>query len=122
VGTGLSETHQVLVLNDLRGRIRVQTDGQLRTAGNIAIAALLGAEEFGFATAALIVLGCVMMRKCHQNTCPMGVATQDPRLRRRFVGRPNTWSTISISSPRSSGNHASLGLRTVTKWSDGRTC
>jgi len=85
---GLSETHQVLVRNDLRGRIRVQADGQMRTGRDVAIAALLGAEEFGFATAPLIVMGCVMMRKCHQNTCPMGVATQDPRLRKRFRGRP----------------------------------
>ncbi len=85
---GLSETQQVLVQNDLRGRIRVQTDGQLRTGRDVAVAALLGAEEFGFATAPLVVLGCVMMRKCHQNTCPAGVATQDPRLRSRFQGRP----------------------------------
>ena len=84
---GLSETQQVLVANDLRGRIRVQTDGQMRTGRDIAIAALLGAEEFGFATAPLIVLGCVMMRKCHKNTCPVGVATQDPRLRKRFTGK-----------------------------------
>jgi len=85
---GLSETQQVLVKNDLRGRIRVQTDGQMRTGRDVAVAALLGAEEFGFATALLIVLGCVMMRKCHENTCPMGVATQDPRLRKRFTGKP----------------------------------
>lgn len=85
---GLSETHQVLVANDLRGRIRVQADGQMRTGRDVAIAALLGAEEYGFATGPLVVLGCVMMRKCHQNTCPMGVATQDPRLRARFKGRP----------------------------------
>ncbi len=86
---GLSETQQVLVKNDLRGRIRVQTDGQMRTGRDITIAALLGAEEFGFGTAALIVLGCVMMRKCHKNTCPVGVATQDPRLRKRFCGSPD---------------------------------
>ncbi|MFC1601756.1 glutamate synthase-related protein, partial [Candidatus Sumerlaeota bacterium] len=85
---GLSETHQVLVKNDLRGRIRVQTDGQLRTGRDVAIAALLGAEEFGFGTGLLIVLGCTMMRKCHKNTCPMGVATQDERLRERFTGDP----------------------------------
>ena len=85
---GLAETHQTLVLNDLRGRVRLQTDGQLRTGRDLAVAILLGAEEFGFGTAALIVLGCVMMRKCHLNTCPVGVATQDPRCRARFTGKP----------------------------------
>jgi glutamate synthase domain-containing protein 3 len=85
---GLAETQQTLVLNDLRGRTRLQTDGQMRTGRDIAIAALLGAEEYGFATAALVVLGCVMMRKCHLNTCPVGVATQDPLLRKYFSGRP----------------------------------
>ncbi|MDR1104873.1 MAG: glutamate synthase large subunit [Treponema sp.] len=84
---GLSETHQVLVQNGLRGRVRLQTDGQLKTGRDIVIAGMLGAEEFGFGTSALIVLGCVMMRKCHENTCPMGVATQDPRLRARFSGK-----------------------------------
>lgn len=85
---GLAETHQTLVMNDLRGRVRLQTDGQLKTGRDIVIAALLGAEEFGFGTATLIVLGCVMMRKCHQNTCPVGVATQDPELRKKFTGKP----------------------------------
>lgn len=85
---GLSETHQVLVANDLRTRIKVQTDGQMRTGRDVAIAALLGAEEFGFGTIALVTLGCVMLRKCHTNTCPAGVATQDPRCRKRFQGRP----------------------------------
>jgi glutamate synthase (ferredoxin) len=85
---GLAETQQVLVLNDLRGRIVVQTDGQLKTGRDVVIAALLGAEEFGFATSALIVSGCIMMRVCHLNTCPVGVATQDPRLRERFTGKP----------------------------------
>ena len=85
---GLAETHQTLVINDLRGRVRLQTDGQLKTGRDIVIAGILGAEEFGFGTAALIVLGCVMMRKCHLNTCPVGVATQDPELRKRFRGRP----------------------------------
>jgi glutamate synthase (NADPH/NADH) large chain len=84
---GLAETHQVLVKNGLRARVRLQTDGQLKTGRDIVIAGMLGAEEFGFGTAALIVLGCVMMRKCHENTCPMGVATQDPELRRRFIGK-----------------------------------
>ncbi|MBN2040906.1 MAG: glutamate synthase large subunit [Spirochaetes bacterium] len=85
---GLSETHQTLLLNDLRGRVRLQTDGQLKTGRDIVLAALLGAEEFGFGTGILISLGCVMMRKCHSNTCPVGVATQDPELRKRFAGKP----------------------------------
>ncbi len=85
---GLSETHQTLLLNDLRDKIKVQVDGQIKTGRDVIIGALLGAEEFGFATAALVCLGCVMMRKCHQNTCPVGVATQDPELRKCFPGRP----------------------------------
>ncbi len=85
---GLAETHQVLVLNNLRSRIAVECDGQLKTGRDVVIAALLGAEEFGFATAPLVVMGCVMMRKCHLNTCPVGVATQDPLLRKRFTGDP----------------------------------
>ena len=85
---GLAETQQTLVLNNLRDRIRVQCDGQLKTGRDIIIAALLGAEEYGFATTILICLGCVMMRKCHSNTCPVGVATQDPELRKRFTGKP----------------------------------
>ena len=84
---GLSETQQTLVMNNLRGQVRLQTDGQLKTGRDIVLMALLGAEEFGFATSALIVLGCVMMRKCHMNTCPVGVATQDEELRKRFHGR-----------------------------------
>ena len=85
---GLAETHQTLALNNLRGRIAVQTDGGLRTGRDVVIAALLGADEFGFATAPLIVEGCLMMRKCHLNTCPVGIATQDPELRKRFTGKP----------------------------------
>ncbi len=85
---GLAETQQTLVLNDLRKRIRVQVDGQLKTGRDVVVGALLGAEEFGFATAALVSLGCVMMRQCHSNTCPVGVATQDPELRKRFKGKP----------------------------------
>ena len=85
---GLAETHQTLVLNDLRGRIAVQVDGGVRTGRDVVIGALLGADEFGFATAPLIVSGCIMMRKCHLNTCPVGVATQDPELRKRFTGKP----------------------------------
>ncbi len=85
---GLAETHQVLVMNNLRSRITVQTDGQLKTGRDVVIGALLGAEEFGFATSALIVSGCIMMRVCHLNTCPVGVATQDPVLREKFSGKP----------------------------------
>ncbi|HMK90842.1 MAG TPA: glutamate synthase-related protein, partial [Methylocystis sp.] len=85
---GLAETHQTLVLNGLRSRIAVQVDGGLRTGRDVVVGALLGADEFGFATAPLIAAGCIMMRKCHLNTCPVGVATQDPVLRKRFVGQP----------------------------------
>jgi len=85
---GLAETHQTLVLNDLRSRIIVEADGQMKTGRDVVIAALLGAEEFGFATAPLVSMGCIMMRVCHLNTCPAGVATQDPELRKRFAGKP----------------------------------
>ena len=85
---GLSETQQVLVMNDLRSRVRLQVDGKLQTGRDVAVAALLGAEEFGFSTAPLVSLGCVMMRKCHLNTCPVGIATQDPELRKKFQGQP----------------------------------
>lgn len=85
---GLAETQQTLVLNGLRDRVKLQTDGQLKTGRDVAIAALLGAEEFGFATAPLITMGCIMMRKCHLNTCPVGIATQDEELRRKFSGQP----------------------------------
>jgi glutamate synthase (ferredoxin) len=86
---GLAETHQTLVLNNLRSRIYVEADGQMKTGRDVAVAALLGAEEFGFATAPLVVMGCIMMRVCHLNTCPVGVATQNPRLRARFAGSPD---------------------------------
>jgi glutamate synthase (ferredoxin) len=85
---GLAETQQVLLMNDLRSRIRVQTDGKLQTGRDVVIAALLGAEEFGFATAPLVAMGCIMLRKCHLNTCSVGIATQDPELRKKFAGRP----------------------------------
>ncbi|CAI9738925.1 glutamate synthase [NADPH] [Octopus vulgaris] len=85
---GISETHQTLVMNNLRSRVRLQADGQIRTGRDVAIAALLGADEIGFSTAPLIVLGCTMMRKCHLNTCPVGIATQDPVLRKKFAGKP----------------------------------
>jgi glutamate synthase (ferredoxin) len=86
---GLAETHQTLVLNNLRSRIYVEADGQMKTGRDVAVAALLGAEEFGFATAPLVVMGCIMMRVCHLNTCPVGVATQNPKLRERFTGEPD---------------------------------
>ncbi len=85
---GLAETHQTLVMNDLRSRVVLQTDGQLKTGRDVAMAAILGAEEFGFSTAPLITLGCIMMRKCHLNTCPVGIATQDTELRKKFAGKP----------------------------------
>ena len=85
---GLSETHQTLLLNNLRGRVALQVDGQIKTGRDVVIGGLLGADEFGFATAPLVAEGCIMMRKCHLNTCPVGIATQDPRLRKRFAGKP----------------------------------
>ncbi len=113
---GLSETHQTLVLNKLRGRIAVQADGGLRTGRDVVIAALLGADEFGFATAPLIVTGCIMMRKCHLNTCPVGVATQDPELRKKFNGKPeyvvNYFFFIAEEVRRLM---AKLGFRTVNE-------
>ncbi len=113
---GLAETHQTLVLNDLRGRIRVETDGQMKTGRDVVVAALLGAEEFGFSTAPLIVEGCIMMRKCHLNTCPVGVATQDPELRKRFTGQPehvvNYFFFVAEEARRLM---AQLGFRTVAE-------
>ena len=91
---GLAEAHQTLVMNNLRGKVRLQADGQLKTAKDVVTAALLGAEEFGFATSALIVLGCVMMRKCHLNTCPVGIATQNPELRKRYRGKAENLITF----------------------------
>ncbi|MDK1118702.1 MAG: glutamate synthase large subunit [Anaerolineae bacterium] len=85
---GIAETHQTLVINNLRGRVRLQTDGQLKTGRDVVLAALLGAEEFAFGTGPLIVLGCIMMRKCHKNTCPVGITTHNPELRKRFKGKP----------------------------------
>jgi glutamate synthase (NADPH/NADH) large chain len=85
---GLAETQQVLVMNDLRSRVRLQADGKMQTGRDVVVGALLGAEEFGFSTAPLVALGCIMMRKCHLNTCPVGIATQDPELRRKFTGQP----------------------------------
>jgi glutamate synthase (NADPH) large chain len=110
---GLAETHQVLVLNDLRGRIRVQTDGKLQTGRDVVIAALLGAEEFGFSTAPLVALGCIMMRKCHLNTCPVGVATQDPALRAKFRGAPeHVINFFFFLAEQVRGYMAQMGFRT----------
>ena len=98
---GLAETQQTLVLNDLRGRIRVQTDGGLKTGRDVVVAALLGADEYGFATAPLVAMGCILMRVCHLNTCPVGIATQDPVLRERFAGTPEQRGAVLPSgSPR----------------------
>ena len=110
---GLAETHQVLVLNDLRGRIRVQTDGKLQTGRDVVIAALLGAEEFGFSTAPLVALGCIMMRKCHLNTCPVGIATQDPALRAKFRGTPeHVINFFFFIAEQVRGYMAQMGFRT----------
>ena len=111
---GLAETQQVLLLNDLRSRIRVQTDGKLQTGRDVVIAALLGAEEFGFATMPLVSLGCIMMRKCHLNTCPVGIATQDPVLRARFTGTPEHVINFFFFIAEQMRQHmAKLGFRTV---------
>ena len=111
---GLAETHQVLVKNNLRSRIIVQTDGQLRTPRDIAIACMLGAEEWGIATAALVTLGCIMMRKCHLNTCPVGVATQDVELRKKFAGKPEyVVNFFFLVAEGLREVMASLGFRTV---------
>lgn len=113
---GLSETHQTLLLNNLRSRIAVQVDGQLRTGRDVAIGALLGAEEFGFATAPLIVCGCIMMRKCHNNTCPVGVATQDPELRKHYKGKPeHVISYFRFIAMELREIMAELGLRTLNE-------
>ena len=111
---GLAETQQTLLLNDLRSRITVQTDGQLKTGRDVAIAAMLGADEFGFATAPLIAMGCIMMRACHLNTCPVGIATQDPELRKRFKGTPeHVVNFFFFVAEEVREILASLGLRTL---------
>ena len=110
---GLAETQQVLVMNDLRSRVRVQTDGKLQTGRDVVIAALLGAEEFGFATMPLVSMGCIMMRKCHLNTCPVGIATQDPRLRAKFNGQPEHVINFFFFLAQQVRSHmAELGFRT----------
>jgi glutamate synthase (ferredoxin) len=111
---GLAEAHQTLILNDLRSRVVLETDGQLKTGRDVVIAALLGAEEFGFATAPLVTLGCVMMRVCHKNTCPVGVATQDARLRKRFTGNPDhVVNFMRFIAQEVRELMAALGFRTV---------
>ncbi|HEY9826233.1 MAG TPA: glutamate synthase-related protein, partial [Stenomitos sp.] len=113
---GLAETHQTLVLNNLRSRIVVETDGQMKTGRDVMIAALLGAEEFGFATAPLVTLGCIMMRVCHLNTCPVGVATQDPLLRRNFTGDPaHTVNFMRFVAQEAREIMASLGFRSLNE-------
>ncbi|GDY11775.1 glutamate synthase [Planctomycetota bacterium] len=111
---GVAETHQTLVLNDLRSRIRVQTDGLLRTGRDVVIAAILGAEEFGFATVALLTVGCIMMRKCHLDTCPVGVATQNETLRKKFNGKPEHVINFFTYVAEEVREHlAALGVRSI---------
>ena len=113
---GVAETQQVLVMNDLRGRIVVQTDGQLKTGRDVAVACLLGAEEFGFSTAPLISLGCIMLRKCHLNTCSVGIATQDPELRKQFAGQPeHVINYFFFLAEHMRQIMAQLGFRTVNE-------
>ncbi|HTP73421.1 MAG TPA: glutamate synthase-related protein [Burkholderiaceae bacterium] len=113
---GLAETQQTLVLNRLRGRIRVQVDGQMKTGRDVVIGAMLGADEFGFATAPLVAEGCIMMRKCHLNTCPVGVATQDPVLRKKFAGRPeHVVNFFFFVAEEARQIMAQLGIRTVNE-------
>ncbi|MFN0050790.1 MAG: glutamate synthase large subunit [Planctomycetales bacterium] len=113
---GLAETHQTLVIHNLRSRIVVQTDGQIKTGRDVAIAALLGAEEFGIASAALVAAGCIMMRVCHLNTCPVGIATQDARLRKKFEGRPeHVVNFFLFIAEELRGIMAQLGFRTLNE-------
>ena len=113
---GLAETQQTLTLNRLRGRIAVQVDGQMKTGRDVVIGALLGADEFGFATAPLVVEGCIMMRKCHLNTCPVGVATQDPVLRRKFEGKPeHVVNYLFFVAEEARELMAKLGVRSVNE-------
>ncbi len=113
---GIAETHQTLVLNDLRSRVVLQTDGGLKTGRDVVIAAMLGAEEFGFSTAPLVALGCIMMRKCHLNTCPVGIATQDPELRKKFLGEPeHVINYLFMVAEEARVLMAELGFRTVNE-------
>jgi glutamate synthase (NADPH/NADH) large chain len=113
---GISETHQTLVMNDLRSRVVLQTDGQMKTGRDVVIAGLLGAEEIGMSTAPLVAMGCIMMRKCHLNTCPVGVATQDPQLRKKFKGKPeHVINYLFMVAEEARGIMASLGFRTFNE-------
>ncbi|MEN9579389.1 MAG: hypothetical protein RJA70_2398 [Pseudomonadota bacterium] len=113
---GLAETHQVLVKNDLRSRVFIQADGQMRTGRDVVFAALLGAEEFGFATAPLVASGCILMRKCHLNTCPVGIATQDPELRKKFTGQPeHVINFLFYVAEEARELMAKLGFRTLNE-------
>ncbi|MFT7631660.1 MAG: glutamate synthase (NADPH/NADH) large chain [Mariniblastus sp.] len=113
---GIAETHQTLVMNDLRSRVRLQTDGQLKTGRDVVIATLLGAEEYGFATAPLITLGCIMMRKCHLNTCPVGIATQDKELRKKFKGKPeHVVNYLFMVAEEARQIMAELGFRSINE-------
>ena len=113
---GIAETHQTLVMNDLRSRVRLQTDGQLKTGRDVVIATLLGAEEYGFATAPLITLGCIMMRKCHLNTCPVGIATQDVELRKKFEGKPeHVVNYLFMVAEETRQIMADMGFRTINE-------
>ena len=113
---GVAETHQTLVMNDLRSRVIIQTDGQMKTGRDVAIAALLGAEEYGFSTAPLITMGCIMMRKCHLNTCPVGIATQDKELRKKFSGKPeHVVNYLFMVAKELRLIMAELGFRTVNE-------
>ena len=113
---GIAETHQTLVMNNLRSRVVLQTDGQLKTGRDVAIAAILGAEEFGFSTAPLVTLGCIMMRKCHLNTCPVGIATQDKELRKKFHGSPeNVVNYLFMVAKELRMIMAKLGVKTLNE-------
>ncbi|MCH2212677.1 MAG: glutamate synthase large subunit [Fuerstiella sp.] len=113
---GIAETHQTLVMNNLRSRVRLQTDGQLKTGRDVVVATLLGAEEYGFSTAPLITIGCIMMRKCHLNTCPVGIATQDPVLRKKFRGKPeHVVNYLFMVAEEARGIMAQLGFRTINE-------
>lgn len=113
---GVAETHQTLVMNDLRSRVIIQTDGQMKTGRDVAVAALLGAEEYGFSTAPLITMGCIMMRKCHLNTCPVGIATQDKELRKKFTGKPeHVVNYLFMIAEELRQIMAQLGFRTVNE-------
>ena len=114
---GLAETHQTLLQNGLRDRVRIETDGKLMSGRDVAIAAILGAEEFGFATAPLVTMGCVMMRVCNLDTCPVGIATQNPELRKRFRGKPEyVVNFMRFIAQNLREYMAKLGVHTIDDW------